>query len=69
MCSKAASSRWRILTEPLIHAAGGRVGPLGGYGTSVTAFKRDINTLMLDLDPGGYQLTEIDLSVFGKLHD
>ena len=41
----------------------------GGYGTSVTAFKRDINTLMLDLDPGGYQLTEIDLSGFKKLGD
>ena len=42
-------------------------GPLGGFGTSVTAFKNDINAMMLDLDLGGYQLTEIDLSVFEKL--
>jgi len=37
-----------------------------GAGTSVTAFKDDLNQLMTDLG-GGYQLTEIDLSKFSSL--
>jgi len=46
------------------------MGP--GYGTSVTAFKGDINQLIFDLDAqcgvtNGYQLTEIDLSGFEPL--
>jgi len=35
----------------------------GGGGTSVTAFKAEINAIMTSLG-GGYQLTEIDLSGF-----
>ncbi|MDA3923804.1 MAG: hypothetical protein PF904_03790 [Kiritimatiellae bacterium] len=41
---------------------------LGGSGTSVSAFKGDIEQMMEDLG-GGYQLTEIDLSIFSKLND
>ncbi|NLC79732.1 MAG: hypothetical protein GX748_00955 [Lentisphaerae bacterium] len=41
-------------------------GPLAGSGTSVTAFKGDINQLMSDLG-GGYQLTEVDLTGFTPL--
>jgi len=37
-----------------------------GRGTSVTAFKDDINGMMNDLG-GGYQLEEIDLSGFNVL--
>jgi hypothetical protein len=35
-------------------------------GTSITAFKEEINGLMTDLG-GGYQLTEIDLSQYTKV--
>jgi len=41
-------------------------GIFSGYGTSVTAFKADINQLMTVLG-GGYQLTGIDLSCFSEL--
>ena len=37
-----------------------------GCGTSVAAFKADINQLMDELG-GGYQLTEVDLSGFAPL--
>lgn len=37
----------------------------GGSGTSVAAFKAEINTIMTNLG-GGYQLTEIDLSGFSN---
>ena len=40
--------------------------PLAGSGTSVTAFKADINQLMSGLG-GGYQLTEVDLSSYTPL--
>ena len=39
---------------------------VSGSGTSVTAFKDDINYMMNSLG-GGYQLDEIDLSGFTKL--
>jgi len=35
----------------------------GGYGTSVAAFRDDVNTAMTTLG-GGYQLTTVDLSTF-----
>lgn len=41
-------------------------GIYAGSGTSVTAFKADINQLMFELG-GNYQLTEIDLSDFTPL--
>ncbi len=47
--------------QPVLLTVWTRGGP--GSGTSVTAFKNDINQLMSDLG-GGYQLTEIDLSGF-----
>ena len=37
-----------------------------GSGTSVTALKADINQLMGDLG-GGYQLTEVDLTIYTPL--
>ena len=37
-----------------------------GSGTSITAFKQDINDMM-NLLGGGYQLTEFDLSGYKKL--
>lgn len=37
----------------------------GGQGTSVAAFKSEINTIMTNLG-GGYQLTEVDLSGFSN---
>jgi hypothetical protein len=39
---------------------------IGGSGTSIAAFKSEINTIMTNLG-GGYQLTEVDLSGFSNL--
>ena len=53
--------------EPVLLTTWTVKGP--GQGTAVTSFKSDINQLMSDLDEqhsvtNGYQLTEIDLSIF-----
>jgi hypothetical protein len=45
-----------------------------GVGTSLTAFKSDVNQIMSDLEElfsltNGFQLTEIDLSDFQKLDE
>jgi hypothetical protein len=37
-------------------------------GTAISAFKLDINNMMLELG-GGYQLTEYDMSGFRKIRD
>ena len=50
--------------QPILLTVWTRGGP--GIGTSVTAFKADINQLMSDLG-GGYQLTEVDLTGFTPL--
>ena len=42
-------------------------GGAADSGTSITALKDDLNAMMESLDPRGYQLTEIDLSVFSRL--
>ena len=42
-------------------------GGFGGGGTAIVAFKNDINGMMNDLSPGGYQLEAIDLSGFDVL--